>query len=485
MLKPIFVFIVCVSLAFADCNDKTNASANGGVESVSNAGAAKPIENEPGEVQSTSISDEQLSPFVRRIFQDRSGNLWFGTNGDGVIRYDGDALKYFSIKEGFGGLAVRGIVEDKKGNVWFGTEGGLTKYDGDSFTNFTEKDGLVNNDVWSILIDGKGTIWIGTLQGVSRFDGKEFTLFDLPEGKPDPTSGVTSAKIVHSIMEDSKGKMWFGTNGGAYIYDGKNLSNLSEKDGLPDNNVNCILEDKNGDVWFATHHKGICRWDGKSFIPITSEDGVVGTEAWDLYQDRSGNNIWFPIENSGVYRYDGKSFTNFQKEQGLTTNAIQCTFEDKEGRLWLGGWMGLFRYDGKSIFSVGKNGPWQGQNPATLSTDVEGQPKQSETKLPDEVDSYFRESNDITTSNGPSSITRNVLQDKKGFIWLATWNGIIRYDGKTFTNFTNKNGLKALPSLLHFGRQQRQHLVRHSWRRRVPLRWKIIHQSHNKRRPCQ
>ena len=47
--------------------------------------------------------DAQISPFVRRIFQDKSENLWFGTNGDGVIRYDGDSLEYFSINEGFGG----------------------------------------------------------------------------------------------------------------------------------------------------------------------------------------------------------------------------------------------------------------------------------------------------------------------------------------------------------------------------------------------
>lgn len=170
MLRPISVLVACSSLAFC----------NGRVESASNVGTAKPRKNEPPGVQSTSNSDEQLSPFVRRVFQDRSGNLWFGTNGDGVVRYDGDVLEYFSITEGLGGVAVRGIVQDKEGNIWFGTEGGITKYDGKSFTNFTEKDGLANNDVWSIVIDSKGIIWIGTLQGVSRFDGKQFTPFALP-----------------------------------------------------------------------------------------------------------------------------------------------------------------------------------------------------------------------------------------------------------------------------------------------------------------
>ncbi|MGB5369750.1 MAG: two-component regulator propeller domain-containing protein, partial [Flavobacteriaceae bacterium] len=83
------------------------------------------------------LEPQRLSDFVRRIFQDKQGNLWFGTNGDGVIRFDGSKLEYFAIDEGFGGIAVRGIVEDKHGNIWFGTEQGLTKFDGRSFTNFT------------------------------------------------------------------------------------------------------------------------------------------------------------------------------------------------------------------------------------------------------------------------------------------------------------------------------------------------------------
>jgi len=57
-------------------------------------------------------------------------------------------------------------------------------------------------------------------------------------------------------------------------------------------------------------------------------------------------------------------------------------------------------------------------------------------------DPYFVESTAITTSYGPSSITRNIMQDRNGNFWFATWEGIIRYDGKSFTNFTNKEGLR-------------------------------------------
>jgi ligand-binding sensor domain-containing protein len=300
----------------------------------------------------------RISNYIRRIFQDKKGHLWFGTNGDGVCRYDGDALKYFSVDEGFAGVAVRGIVEDRIGNVWFGTEQGLTKFDGTSFTNFKEKDGLIGSDVWSIMIDSKGMIWVGTLNGVCRFNGKEFAPFVLPAAKPDYSRGVTSANIVHCIMEDRKGRMWFASNDGAYFLDGETLTNISEKDGLCHNSVNDILEDRDGNIWFATHHNGVCRWDGKSFTHISAKDGVIGTEAWKLYKDNSGN-IWFPIEHSGLYRYDGKGFTNFHREQGLHSEAIQCFLEDREGRIWAGGVFGLFRLDHNSFSPVTKEGPWK------------------------------------------------------------------------------------------------------------------------------
>jgi len=71
-------------LVFSGWNGKTNSSPNGSVESASNAGAARQKENELPGVQSTSNSYEQPSSFVRRIFQDKSGNLWFATHHKGL-----------------------------------------------------------------------------------------------------------------------------------------------------------------------------------------------------------------------------------------------------------------------------------------------------------------------------------------------------------------------------------------------------------------
>ena len=59
-----------------------------------------------------------------------------------------------------------------------------------------------------------------------------------------------------------------------------------------------------------------------------------------------------------------------------------------------------------------------------------------------DFDPFFAETKTIDSPKGPNSITRNMMEDKNGDIWLATWEGILRYDGSTFTNFTNKAGLR-------------------------------------------
>src|SRR6187402_2138558 len=45
---------------------------------------------------------------------------------------------------------------------------------------------------------------------------------------------------------------------------------------------------------------------------------------------------------------------------------------------------------------------------------------------------------EVITSHGPNRITRNIIQDRKGNIWMAAFDGIFRYDGKLFTHMTSK-----------------------------------------------
>ncbi len=326
-------------------------------------------------------NSSQISEYVRRIFQDGKGNLCFGSNGDGVCRFDGESLTYFSTQEGLGGTQITGILEDKSGKLWFSTNGGVSVFDGKSIVNYTVNDGLNDNWVWSILEDHEGMIWAGTLKGVSRCnplawpwpDGKVFTSFPIPTADVKNPVSSFNTSLVWCILEDKKGNMWFGTDGaGICKFDGKTFSHLTMKDGLCDNSVVCMVEDKSGIYWFSSMFGGLSRYDGKSFANFTEKDAIGSNEVWNIYEDKSGN-IWFSSEGFGVYRYSlrpndahladisgqGWTLANFGEKNGLHVAAVQSIFEDKEGRLWMGGGGGLYRLEGESFINVKQNGPWK------------------------------------------------------------------------------------------------------------------------------
>ena len=76
-----------------------------------------------------------------------------------------------------------------------------------------------------------------------------------------------------------------------------------------------------------------------------------------IYEDQLGD-VWFSSEGFGVYRYDGTNFTNYGEAQGLGVPAVQTIFQDRQGRLWVGGGGGLYRLEGESFINVKKEGPW-------------------------------------------------------------------------------------------------------------------------------
>ncbi|RYE50955.1 MAG: hypothetical protein EOP48_18950, partial [Sphingobacteriales bacterium] len=46
--------------------------------------------------------------------------------------------------------------------------------------------------------------------------------------------------------------------------------------------------------------------------------------------------------------------------------------------------------------------------------------------------------------SGPKAITRNLIQDKKGQIWIAAFDGVFRYDGTSITDFKNPQANKPI-----------------------------------------
>ena len=103
-------------------------------------------------------------------FEDRDGNLWFGTWGDGVVRYDGRDFTMLGTEDGLAHNAVLSIVEDRRGHLWFGTDGGLvSRFDGQVFQTLTREDGLTGQAVRGMYADDNGDIWMMTLAGIVRY----------------------------------------------------------------------------------------------------------------------------------------------------------------------------------------------------------------------------------------------------------------------------------------------------------------------------
>jgi ligand-binding sensor domain-containing protein len=155
-------------------------------------------------------------------------------------------------------------------------------------------------------------------------------------------------------------------------------------------------------------------------------------------QDKSGK-LWFAT-GAGVYVYDGKSFASFT----VTEVVKDCYFQienilqDKAGNFWFGGRCnpGVFHYDGKSITNLrpeGDNWAWpvlQDKNGDIWFNNWKG--------------AYRYDGKSFTSFTKKDGLSGNmvarIIEDKKGYIWFGG-GGLSRYDGKSFTRFTSKDGL--------------------------------------------
>lgn len=301
----------------------------------------------------------QLCHWVRQIFQDSRGDLWFGTNHYGVIKYSDHTISYISKNEGLSGNRLNSITEDQKGNTWFGTAGGLTSYNGNNFKTYTIKDGLINNEIWCLFHDSNDLLWIGTIDGLCTFDGNTFNTVSAPLPHISNANPILADRRITAILEDQHGAIWIGTDGyGIIKLKGSSISYLNTQHGLADNNISGLLEDNKGHIWVSSMYGGISKYNGQQFENFTADGKIKGKEVSGLFQD-DNNTIWFSAEHEGVFSYNGEEFTNYYKNEGLFSGGIISIFKDQQDRFWFGGWKGLFRFEQRKFEVITKSGPWE------------------------------------------------------------------------------------------------------------------------------
>ena len=205
--------------------------------------------------------------------------------------------------------------------------------------------------------------------------------------------------MVRNVRQARNGDILIASYLGVFRYDGTSFTNLTGKIISPRfASFWDVLEDRKGNLWFASKDSGVYYYNGKSlptgqagFQHFTTKDGLASNTALHIYEDRAGN-IWF-----GASRYDGKSFRIFTTKDGFPSNSIRLLLEDKTGKLWFGAQgENMFVYDGKT-FTVLKNKDGKA----------------------------FKN-------------VWSIIEDKKGSIWFGDVDGLWRYDGRTFTNVSQR-----------------------------------------------
>ncbi|MBN4072970.1 LytTR family transcriptional regulator DNA-binding domain-containing protein [Crocinitomix catalasitica] len=312
---------------------------------------------------------------IMAMHQDSQGYIWFGTNGGGVCRFDGQNFTTYTTSVGLTNNQVWAIEEDRQGRLWFGTfGGGMSVFDGRGFKNFNSNSGYTNDEIRCIHEDKSGRIWIGTNgSGIKMFDGISFFHFTAQNG--------LSSNIILSFLEAEDGTLWVGTESGLCRNNGNSFECYTLRETPTDPKVETMLELESGNILLGTWADGILKFQDLEFSEAKFYDVLEGLTIWTMLFDSHGN-LWVGTEGQGLFKFDGKRYIKYDIENGLNSNTIYSLLEDREGNIWVGTDRGgVFRYSG------------------------------------DHLVNFLHRSAAVTS----------FLEDTADFIWSGTQNGLTRY----------------------------------------------------------
>ena len=274
------------------------------------------------------------------------------------------------------------------------------------FMSINTTSGLISNEVNCIFQDSKGFIWLGTKNGLSKYDGYECINYKSNYLNPH----FLSSNYITCMAEDKENNLLVGTQNGLNIVD--LLTNTTKR---PDNEIlktaviNNIVISKDGTIFISTKDE-IFSFKNNALGKIEPKrDGMTKSYISSLFID-SNDYLWISSWNNGYFCYDIKNKV-FKDYQYLSEQTKMCSsfFEDKDKNIWISTW------DKHGVFKI--INPHQPQNVKT------------EQFIPKSRGKGFN----------PPTVFAISQDNNKGYIWLATANGLQLIDHEGTIEVYNKS----------------------------------------------
>ena len=374
--------------------------------------------------------------WVSSLYEDSHGILWVGTFGGGITRIENGKLKTYSTANGLNDDFIQCLTEDHEGNILIGTRyHGLSIFKGEQFFTITDKEGLSSPSVWTIHQTRTGEYWFGTNNGITVYDpaqpdGKKFHYYNRYE------DGIENQ--IRTIVEDLSGNLWIGTyQGGIFQYNVKKkrffydfyLNHNLYRDLI----VTALVVDRHGHLWAGTHD-GLTWYDPatQKGTRYTQGKGLTGNGITALYYDPRKNNLWIGSERKKgltCYHLSTKKFEKIPLSKQFAPLTITM---DPKGNVWMGSAIGLFAWDGDSLFLhlTEEDGLLANLVNLVIADDKGnifiGTNKGLNRYVPSEKKMYiYTKHNGFT---GIETLRNAAYRDRKGFFWFGTANGVTRFD---------------------------------------------------------
>jgi ligand-binding sensor domain-containing protein len=176
------------------------------------------LPSRPGKVSHFSTRHGIGSQSVQALLRSRDNQMWIGTSGGGLTRFDGKRFRTATRAQGLSSNVIPTLAEDRSGNLWMGSESGAMKLANSGFTAFTQADGLGPDRIGAIFEDRAGNLCVASglwNQYISRFDGERFITVQPRAVELADYKGWGKGQIT---LQDRKGDWWVPTGAGLYRY---------------------------------------------------------------------------------------------------------------------------------------------------------------------------------------------------------------------------------------------------------------------------